>query len=263
MSIKVNLLIAFMPLFFCACQSVTVTSPLPSVDSPELRPAERISFEAGIGPAGSIVISKNAGARPPDIGVGEINPDYNVYGDVGYYPSSRWVVKAGLFGGPFPSGISLKAQYQILGASQDESEIGNQSLSASIEGLVEKNTSSGDQERFGGPGHQGWKGHGNLNSAMASLSYGWRTSKQGLWFLGGGYGAFRTSGKIEQTATDTDPGGDYDIPDRAGNASSVAVGYDFQSGRVINIISKLVYYHINHDHFAMDRGGLEISASFR
>jgi hypothetical protein len=250
-------------LLFCSCQSVHVFAPLPSLDSPELDPSSGVSFHLGARPAGDIEISSNAGARPPDLGQGDIERAYIVEGGIGWTPSSNLNLRGELFGNGFPTGASIKGQFQFYGQSKKESKAGDSSASLTLQGSLESQNAKGDQESVGGAGHRDWSAKGELSELSIATSYGYRSAEKDLLFASIGYGVFKTNGKIHQSSTDTDPAADYDIPKRAGNVTAYAFGWDRKNSELSNFVYKIMYVNINHDDFNKGFAGFEFSAFFR
>lgn len=238
------------------CAELTVKTPLPQVESPEVTGSTgSFGFHAGWVETHEVEVTSNAGARPPDL----TNPRATVEGDflagldVGL--GSRFQLGATAY--VTSLGFIGKAQYQLLGEPLQAAKQGSFSMSVFGRGGYSRGKNSGDQEESFGPGGYNWKGEVKNTLYGYGASVGYRITDQFLLFAGYAADHYSLEAEIIQEAhsSGTSPGGVY-TQKLKGHTQVMGIG--FQWGRAVSLRIGLDFVDPDWDEIPAEDFGPEL-----
>lgn len=227
------------------CSSLSVVTPNPTIESPELRGAGAVFLQLGNYSAHRYRATQDASVRPPNIDDPELLRVRGLSAGLGFEFLQQFKLMAAL--DPFNGTSLLKGQWQWLGEPTSTAEAGTWSSSVTAQGSYARNTNSGEQNGVLGHGGHPWKGEISAVGSALGLSLGYRFNENFMFFGGGAYGHTQVSTSIDQSpnSSGTSLGGSYSVKD---NGNAYTFGLGGQMGRRLIGLLQYQVTHLQYDH---------------
>ncbi len=215
-----------------ACTSISVTTPTPIVETPELVGLDKTSFgfSGRVHSGHRYRATDDAATRPPTLTTGSSKHVLSSSAGVNVGLVKRF--KVGLSADPLARGGFATLQLQLLGAGRSTAKKGN--FSFSIFGHAGQNNgkNGGDQSSAFGPGGQDWAAEIQSDWYDYGASLGYRITDTTVLFAGVSRQLVLLRTKIDQ-ANGSPPQGTYTASDRGeGNKAMLGFSWGTQQGEV-------------------------------
>ena len=125
----------------------------------------------------------------------------------------------------------VRAKYQLIGESLNQSQVGNQSLAVFATSSSISYYKSGDQNGEFGYGGYDWNARVKSTNSAFGLSYGYRLKEDILLYTGFSLGRIDVNGDVvhEESDDKTSPKVDYDIDHKTGSERTIGAGLLFSN----------------------------------
>ncbi len=208
-----------------ACSSLSVTTPTPIIETPEISGSDSFKFGASatLTSGNKYEATGDASFRPPTLTSPAASHVLSTLGGVHADFLQRF--RLGLGGDPFNGGLFGQAQIQVFGDGRTTAKKGNFSMSVFGHAGNNNPDKNGDQSGAFGPGGNPWSAEIKSDWYDYGTSIGYRVSDATNLFVGVAKQLLLYRIKIDQTQG-VAPNGIYQASDR-GEANKIMGGFSW------------------------------------
>lgn len=229
---------------FHGCSALTVTNAIPEIESPVYHGRKNFGFSFLATAGKELSLIEDPSVRPPDLTEKklEVLNKFISKPAIHFYPASRLSLETGIQNS---SALFISTKINLLNGLMDDPAPGILYAALNFMSTYEIAKKSGTQSGLGGPQGYPWSGTIENLTGTAGFSIGYQTRKKIVPFFGFNYQYVQTTGKIDQSVSSTDLGGNYLLRTQLGRTRVYGIGFDWKPKYGFFLTPQINYYEFN------------------